>query len=73
MILNPWKLITKIVGVISFIFLVFNRGKKSERQENINNNYKEVIKGAKRKKNRDLDSDSTIRERLLKNARDRNE
>lgn len=73
MILNPWKLITKIVGAISLLFFAFNRGKKSERQENINNNYKEVIKGAKRKKNRDHDSDATIRERLLKNARDRKE
>ena len=71
MILNPWKLIAKIVGAISFIFLVFNRGKIAKEQENINNNYKEVIKGAKRKKNRDRDSDATIRERLLKNARDR--
>ena len=71
MILNPWKLIIKIVGVISFIFLVFNRGKKSERQENINNNYKEVIEGAKRKKKRDRDSDATVRERLLENARDK--
>ena len=71
MILNPWKLITKIVGAISLLFFAFNRGKKTERQENINNNYKEVIKGAKRKKNRDRDSDATIRKRLLENARDK--
>ena len=71
MTFNPWHLISKIVGFISAVILAFNRGKKSERQENINNNYKEVIKGAKRKKNRNLDSDTTVRERLLKNARDR--
>ena len=71
MILNPWKLIAKIVGAISFIFFVFNRGKIAKEQENINNNYKEVIKGAKRKKNRDSDSDATIRKRLLENARDK--
>ena len=71
MIFKPWVIISKIVGVISFIFLVFNRGKKSERQENINNNYKEVIEGAKRKKKRDRDSDATVRERLLENARDK--
>lgn len=59
------------MGFISAVILAFNRGKKAKEQENINNNYKEVIKGAKRKKKRNLDSDTTVRERLLKNARDR--
>jgi hypothetical protein len=59
------------VGFISAVILAFNRGKIAKEQENINNNYKEVIKGAKRKKKRNLDSDTTVRERLLKNARDR--
>jgi hypothetical protein len=68
---KPWHLISKIVGFISAVILAFNRGKKAKEQENINNNYKEVIKGAKRKKKRNLDSDTTVRERLLKNARDR--
>jgi hypothetical protein len=71
MTFNPWHLISKIVGFISAVILAFNRGKKAKEQENINNNYKEVIKGAKRKKKRNLDSDTTVRERLLKNARDR--
>ena len=70
MILNPWKLITKIVGVISLLFLAFNRGKKSERQENINNNYKEMLQSVQRRNKRNADSDADVKRRLRKQARD---
>ena len=70
MILNPWKLITKIVGAISLLFFAFNRGKKSERQENINNNYKEVQESVKRRNKRNADSDADVKRRLRKQARD---
>lgn len=70
MILNPWKLITKIVGAISLLFLAFNRGKKSERQENIKNNYKEMLKSVERRNKRNADSDADVKRRLRKQARD---
>ena len=70
MILNPWKLITKIVGAISLLFFAFNRGKKSERQENINNNYKEMLKSVERRNKRNADSDADVKRRLHKQARD---
>ena len=70
MILNPWKLITKIVGVISLLFFAFNRGKKSERQENINNNYKEMLQSVERRNKRNADTDADVKRRLRKQARD---
>lgn len=70
MILNPWKLITKIVGAISLLFFAFNRGKKSERQENINNNYKEMLQSVERRNKRNADSDADVKRRLRKQARD---
>ena len=70
MILNPWKLITKIVGVISLLFFAFNRGKKTERQENINNNYKEMLQSVERRNKRNADSDADVKRRLRKQARD---
>ena len=70
MTFDPWKLIAKIVGTASLLLFIFNRGKRSERQEIANNNYEKVLEGAKRKQERDSDSDATIRERLLKDARD---
>ena len=70
MILNPWKLITKIVGAISLLFFAFNRGKRSERQESINNNYKEMLQSVQRRNKRNADSDADVKRRLRKQARD---
>lgn len=70
MILNPWKLIAKIVGAISFIFFVFNRGKIAKEQENINNNYKEMQESVQRRNARNADNINDVKRRLRKQARD---
>ena len=70
MTFNPWHLISKIVGFISAVILAFNRGKKAERQENINDNYKEMLKSVERRNARNADNISDVKRRLRKQARD---
>lgn len=66
-----YKIFASIGGFISMLIIVFIEGGRRAKQKIINNNYKEAIEGAKRKKLRNLDSDDTVRKRLLRNARDR--